>query len=320
MDVQAVLKQLQQQLEQLVAQAQAQPIAVPAAAALAGLLVAIFLFYNVARAAPRTGSVYQGGVRRSTRRVFNNSGGAAGRSPRTALTGLAPCMHCRQHKAPQQYHPESPAPAKTPRAAVSARVTVGASPRRPLASLCSSQLAAIQGFEACSRAGCRCRRLGTSRPLPVACRSCASAPAQHTQLPPPAAPFCHAKLVQKTPKTIKKAAEEKEATTVTPKAATRPRRCGTRRCWHVWAPLARCWAGLEQPWPAGSTAPAVAGCVRAFTLLSWLGRVATGRCVMAAPHAAAAHAACMLRSEHASKCLMPAGRQPRPPPLRSPPP
>lgn len=87
MDVQAVLKQLQQQLEQLVAQAQAQPIAVPAAAALAGLLVAIFLFYNVARAAPRTGSVYQGGVRRSTRRVFNNCGGAAGRSPRAALTG-----------------------------------------------------------------------------------------------------------------------------------------------------------------------------------------------------------------------------------------
>ncbi len=73
MDVQAALKQLQQQLEQLVAQVQAQPLGVPAGVALGGLLLAIFLFWNVAKAAAkkeRTGTVYQAGVRRTTRCVL----------------------------------------------------------------------------------------------------------------------------------------------------------------------------------------------------------------------------------------------------------
>ncbi|PRW58156.1 YSIRK signal domain LPXTG anchor domain surface [Chlorella sorokiniana] len=124
MDAQAALKQLCDGWEQLVQRVQAEPLAVPVAAALGSLVLVILLFWSVAKAAAkkeRSGTVFEHGVRRST----------------------------RQHKAPQQYHPESPAPAKTPRAA-------------------------------------------------------------------------------KTPKTAKKAAEEKEANTVTPKAATRPRRTAAK--------------------------------------------------------------------------------------------
>lgn len=70
MDVQAALTQLQQQLEQLVARVQAEPLAVPAGVALAGLLVAILFLWSVAKAAAkkeRTGTVFEAGVRRSTR-------------------------------------------------------------------------------------------------------------------------------------------------------------------------------------------------------------------------------------------------------------
>lgn len=116
------------QLEQVLRRLAAEPLAAPLAAGLGALLVAIFLLHTVAKGKKeRTGTVYEGGVRRSTRQaeLFWASTTGRRRLRRRLSSPVAHCVPCRQHKAPESYHPESPAPAKTPRAAVSKRSSGG---------------------------------------------------------------------------------------------------------------------------------------------------------------------------------------------------
>lgn len=112
MDVQAALNQLEQVLRRLAAE----PLAAPLAAGLGALLVAIFLLHTVAKSKKeRTGTVYEGGVRRSTRQVEARcpqqraaAGCAAGcphLSPTACLAGSTRRRRATTRRAPRLPRP-----------------------------------------------------------------------------------------------------------------------------------------------------------------------------------------------------------------------
>lgn len=259
MDVQ----QLVAKLQQLAAKAAADPLAVPMAGSLAGLVLCIALLYWCAAAGERKqqeqqqreagGTVFEGGVRRSTRQVGRGLLQGAWRL-RPVLQecrlrgrgvpscpclpsiskGHEPCLGCRVHRQPTHYSPEkpedSPAPAKTPRAAVSSpgqlsSMTVAEHLLCGKAPLCLRQaldFAFKNSVNWCMAASDACPSglRGGAGSTAASDRSCAL----YLHRQPTPSPVLLPPTVQRTPRTVKKETEEKEAVTVTPRAA-RPRRC-----------------------------------------------------------------------------------------------